>query len=83
MKAITTQPEKNISFNFNSMILKPIFHGFLGFTLFIISLTATKYISSLFGNIEITLDKSDFMVAGLGFFLIAAIKLLSNFKDKY
>lgn len=69
--------------SFLKFVLLPLRAGLLGFSIFLIILIVTKWISYLIGtNDNLTIDVEDVYLSVIGFILLFLIKFLENFKEE-
>ena len=63
-------------------LLAPLSNGLFGFALFFTILLFTKLIAFWIGSIPVfNIDSDDILLSGIGFVLMAIIKVLENFQQ--
>ena len=74
--------EKRDKKKLSVFILAPLSNGFFGFALFFTILLFTKLVAFWIGSIPVfKIDFDDIILSGIGFVLMAIIKLLENFQQ--
>ncbi len=66
----------------NTFLLAPLSNGLFGFALFFTILLFTKLVAFWIGSIPVfRIDFDDIILSGIGFVLMAIIKVLENFRQ--
>ena len=68
--------------SFRNYLIFPVFRGFLGFSLFLLSIIVSKYIGLLAGvSASFRIESSDLSISSLGFLFLFLLGLLKNLSD--
>ncbi|MDX9923738.1 MAG: hypothetical protein RBS48_03155 [Ignavibacteriaceae bacterium] len=78
-----TVTEKPRRFDLTNFLLRPILAGILGFVIFLVVLSLTKYLGSLLTtDVVFKIESNDFLLAAIGFVLLSLIEVLKNFRQE-
>lgn len=78
-----TVTEKQRRFDLTNFLLRPFLAGILGFVIFLVVLSLTKYLGSvLTTDIVFRVESNDFFLAAIGFVLMSLIEILKNFRQE-
>ncbi|KUO62456.1 hypothetical protein APF79_08105 [bacterium BRH_c32] len=78
-----TVTEKPRRFDLTNFLLRPILAGVLGFVIFLVVLSLTKYLGSLLTtDVVFKIEGNDFLLAAIGFVLLSLIEVLKNFRQE-
>ncbi len=78
-----TVTEKPRRFDLTNFLLRPFLAGMLGFVIFLVVLSLTKYLGSLLTtDLVFKIESNDFLLAAIGFVLLSLIEVLKNFRQE-
>ena len=78
-----TVTEKPRRFDLTNFLIRPFLAGMLGFGIFLVVLSLTKYLGSLLTtDVVFKIESNDFLLAAIGFVLLSLIEVLKNFRQE-